>query len=69
MAIELKITGMTCAGCEESVAWILKAQPGVEAVAVDLSTGRAIVEGDTDPERLTAAVAAQGFGAELVEAR
>ncbi|MBW4700304.1 MAG: heavy-metal-associated domain-containing protein [Aphanocapsa lilacina HA4352-LM1] len=69
MAIELKITGMTCAGCEAGVARILKAQPGVAAVTVELSTGRAIVEGEAYPERLTAAVDAQGFGVEVVGVR
>ncbi len=61
--IPLSIEGMTCAGCVNAVTRALSRVPGVTAVAVDLETGRARVEGDVSPQLLVAAVARAGFGA------
>jgi copper chaperone len=66
MQIELKIDGMTCDGCQASVTRILKAQTDVTAATVELSTGRAVVEGNADPQQLIHAVEAAGYDAQLV---
>jgi copper chaperone CopZ len=54
---------MTCSGCAKAVTQVLSQVSGVTAVAVDLETGRARVEGHASPQILIAAVARAGFGA------
>lgn len=66
MQIELKIDGMTCNGCQTSVTRILKAQKDVIEATVDLAAGRAVVEGNADPQQLIRAVMAAGYDAQLV---
>lgn len=65
MDISLKVDGMTCAGCKAAVERVLRGQPGVSAVAVDLDAGRAIVESDgsADAAGLVAAVEDAGYDA------
>lgn len=63
--LHLKITGMTCGHCVRSVTGALKAVPGVKAAEVDLESGSAKVEGDPDPAALLAAVAEEGYQAEV----
>ena len=61
----LKISGMTCDGCANSVTHALKALAGVGDVAVSVSAGEAIVQYDehlTAPAQLKAAVAGAGYG-------
>lgn len=64
MSTRLKITGMNCQHCVRSVTQALEAVAGVEAVRVDLSTGIAEVQGQSETEALIAAVTAAGYGAE-----
>ena len=55
--LELKIDGMTCGGCVNSVSRVLKAQAGVDDAQVEL--GRAVVRFDpavADAGKLRAAV-------------
>jgi len=66
MQIELKIDGMTCNGCQMGVTRILKAQKDVTEATVDLVAGRAVVEGNADPQQLIRAVIAAGYDAQLV---
>ena len=66
MAIHLKITGMTCGHCVRAVTGALKGVPGVKAAEVDLRAGAATVEGAPDPAALLAAVAEEGYKAEVV---
>lgn len=64
-AIDLAITGMTCAGCASAVAQALRRSPGVVAAGVNFATRRATVVYSpalTGRERLAAAVAAAGYG-------
>jgi copper chaperone CopZ len=61
--VVLAVSGMTCAGCANSVKRVLAAVPGVRSVAVDLVSGRAEISGEVKPEALIAAVAAAGYGA------
>jgi copper chaperone len=65
MQIELKIDGMTCNGCQAGVTKILKAQKDVTAATVDLASGRAVIEGNVDPQQLIQAVEAAGYEAQL----
>ncbi|MCW3480396.1 heavy-metal-associated domain-containing protein [Neisseriaceae bacterium JH1-16] len=60
--VELKVDGMTCGGCVASVKKALSAVSGVQAVEVDLASGRVEVEGEAlDKQALDAAVEAAGF--------
>lgn len=55
------IKGMNCPHCQATVTKAIAAVPGVEQVEVNLTTGRAIVEGSHDPSALIAAVRSAGF--------
>jgi copper chaperone len=60
----LKVTGMTCGGCTNSVSRALQAIDGVGDVKVSLSTGEAMVQYDerlTSPGQLQAAVKGAGY--------
>ena len=62
--VTLKVDGMTCGGCVASVERVLKAVPGVVAVKVQLSPGRAEVNFDparTQVAALKTAVEAAGY--------
>jgi len=64
--LELRVTGMTCSHCAESIRRALAECKGVRSAEVALARGRATVTGDhVDSEQLTAAVAALGYGAEV----
>jgi copper chaperone CopZ len=63
--IELEIRGMTCPHCVRAVSEALANVPGVtRVVAVELETGRALIEGMADPGALIAAVRTAGYEAE-----
>jgi len=60
----MKISGMTCGGCEKSVANALRGVPGVSRVDVSASRGQAVVEFDDGAvavEDLRAAVRGAGY--------
>lgn len=62
---QLKVTGMTCGGCTNSVTKALKAINGVDDVIVSLATGQARVQYNeklTSPEQLKSAVKKAGYG-------
>lgn len=61
----LAVTGMTCQGCVNAVTRVLSRVPGAQNVQVDLAAGRAVVQGQTDPQALLAAVRKAGYGADL----
>lgn len=63
--IELNITGMTCGHCQTGVAKALKSVPGVDDVQVDLKSGKAVVQGNAEPQQLVAAVVEEGYGAQV----
>jgi len=70
-SIELKISGMTCAGCVSNVEKALKAVSGVSKASVNLMTTLASVSFDANraaPESLIAAVQKSGYGAEVARA-
>jgi copper chaperone len=60
---ELKITGMTCGHCQQSVKGALESVEGVQTADVDLATGTAQVEGNADVNTLVAAVEEEGYQA------
>lgn len=65
--IELKVKGMSCQHCVKAVSEALASVPGVSrVVSVELDSGRALVEGDAEPEALASAVAEAGYEAEVV---
>jgi heavy metal translocating P-type ATPase len=65
-AVELNVTGMTCASCVGRVERALKAVPGVSAATVNLATETAHVEGVVTADALVAAVRAAGYAAEAM---
>jgi copper chaperone CopZ len=61
-ALELVVSGMTCAHCADSVRRALSSCRGVQSVEVDLRRGRAVVTGEQlDEPQLALAVAELGF--------
>jgi copper chaperone len=63
----LKISGMSCGHCVAAVTKALESAEGVRSARVELEAGRAAVEydeGRTDPRRLAAVVAEEGYEAE-----
>ncbi|QLG27543.1 heavy-metal-associated domain-containing protein [Halorarum halophilum] len=56
MTTNLRVTGMTCSGCEENVENALREVEGVEDASADEETDTVTVEGDADPLDLIAAV-------------
>ena len=68
--IELKVTGMTCGKCVESVRRVVERAAPNSNPNVDLESGRLLLaEGSGDPaavrERVMQAIEAAGFGAEV----
>ncbi len=63
MTKEYIITGMNCPHCQAAVAKAISAVEGVAQVDVNLSTGKATVDGDHNPATLIAAVKSAGFDA------
>lgn len=65
----LKVTGMTCSGCVQSITRALKAVAGVDEVQVNLATGEASVQFDetlATSAQLLVAVSTAGFGVGLM---
>jgi Cu+-exporting ATPase len=65
--IDLRVEGMTCAGCAATVQRSLQALPGVKGAAVNVTEGRAHVVGDNlDANAIVEAVRASGYEAEPI---
>ncbi len=67
---QLNITGMTCDSCAAHVKAALEGVPGVQSADVSRAQGRArvVLDADTSPDALIAAVAGLGYGAVLADA-
>jgi len=65
--IELKISGMHCAGCVGSVEGALRKVDGVEEAIVNLTLEKATISGSVNLENLLSAVEKTGYGAELLK--
>ncbi|OON34748.1 Cu+ exporting ATPase [Izhakiella australiensis] len=63
----LLIDGMSCASCVSRVEKALNAVTGVRQARVNLADRSALVLGETDPQRLIAAVQQAGYDAEAIE--
>lgn len=63
--VELDITGMSCGSCVKHVKQALEAVSGVTYVEVDLTSGRARIDGDLQAgaEPLIAALAQEDYSA------
>jgi len=61
MTKEYIIKGMNCPHCQASVTKAIAAVPGVSAVDVNLSSGKATVEGEHSADDVIAAVRSAGF--------
>lgn len=61
MTKEYVVVGMNCPHCQAAVTKSIKGVNGVTEVDVDLSSGKAIVEGEHDSDSVIAAVRAAGF--------
>lgn len=71
-ALDLNVSGMTCAACQANVQRVLKRQPGVSDAAVNLMTGQAHVVFDPaliQSPQLIEAVESIGYGAEVPSAQ
>lgn len=64
MTKEYNVKGMNCPHCQATVTKSIAAVEGVNQVDVNLSTGKAVVEGEHDPEAVITAVRNAGFDAE-----
>ncbi|UNG17318.1 CopZ family metallochaperone [Stutzerimonas zhaodongensis] len=62
---QLQVQGMTCGACVRHVTQALNTVSGVNAVEVDLQSGRVRVDGDADNAALIAALDEAGYPAQL----
>ena len=63
-----KVTGMTCAGCEETIKLALDETPGVRGSEVSYDRGEAVVEYDpavTDTAKIRKAIDETGYTCEI----
>lgn len=65
MTKEYIIKGMNCPHCQAAVAKSISSVAGVRQVDVNLSSGKAIVEGEHNQDELVAAVRGAGFDVEI----
>jgi copper chaperone CopZ len=61
---EYTVTGMTCSHCAAAVTEEVSALGGIEAVEVDLASGRMSLRGDAPDEAIRGAVEEAGYTAE-----
>ncbi len=65
--VELDVQGMTCGSCVKHVTKALQSVPGVSRVEVDLTNGRASIQGDlpSGVQPLIDALASEDYPAQL----
>ena len=63
MTKEYTITGMNCPHCQAAVTKAISSVDGIVNTDVNLSTGKAVVEGEHNPEDIVRAVRNAGFDA------
>ncbi|MET1085265.1 MAG: heavy metal-associated domain-containing protein [Burkholderiales bacterium] len=64
--VTMRVTGMTCGGCVNSVKRVVQAVAGVDSVDVSLEKGEAVVRYDAStasPAQIAQAIEAAGFDA------
>jgi len=57
----LKVEGMDCGGCEQSIARALEPLEGVAGVRASHAEGRVEVDGNADPTKVREAIEAAGY--------
>ena len=65
----LKVTGMSCGGCVDTIEGALQAVPGVSGAKVSLANHEATVqfnEGQASHQQLQSAIERAGYGVETV---
>lgn len=70
--VTLKIDGLTCGSCSETVTAALKGVTGVKAAAVDYQTGEALVAfdaGQTNVDALLSTIQQAGYTAKKADAK
>lgn len=68
-SVTIRIAGMTCSHCVNTIARALRQAAGVNAAAVDLGTGKAVVTGENfDAQALLRIVRELGYDASLADA-
>ncbi len=68
MSQQISVSGMSCAGCEESVEEALAGVSGVTTVEVDRTADSATIEGEAAVDELVAAVEDAGYEAAPTDA-
>lgn len=64
--LQLKVTGMSCGGCEKAVESAVADVPGVEqVVSVSRVDEQVVVDGSPDPSAVADAIRSKGFEAEV----
>jgi copper chaperone len=64
MGTTLRVTGMTCDGCEDIVETALEMADGVDGASANREANEATVEGDAGTEALVEKVRLAGYEAE-----
>lgn len=64
MGTTLRVTGMSCEGCEDIVETALEMADGVDDATADRTAGEATVDGDADDATLVEKVRLAGYDAE-----
>lgn len=62
---DLRVSGMSCEGCERTVVDAIEELETVEGASADHEVDTVTVEGDTDDEELRAAVEGAGYEVEV----
>ena len=59
--LTLKVSGMSCGHCAQTVTKAVEALPSVERALVDLQEGRVTVEGNADESAIRQAIEDAGY--------
>jgi len=66
--MKFKVERMMCGGCTNNVQSVLETLENVTSAEVDLESGTATVNGEIDPQIVTATLIEAGYPTELIEA-
>jgi len=61
MSISIRVDGMSCGHCANTIRQAVSALDGVRAVQVDVAGGTVTVDGDSPVATITAAIAEAGY--------
>ncbi|MCM1378199.1 MAG: cation transporter [Clostridium sp.] len=67
MKTTFSIAGMTCPHCQAFATKAILAVKGVACAKVDLNPGRAVVDGDFNPQEVVEAINRAGYTASILE--